>query len=130
MHHCMRPTIKKIFDRILGRQLSLKLNTSGRSADNAASAISVRFSIGWSLRLYQDILPAYENGPINLFRGLLAIPIQFYVALWEVQNMSGIPDDLKTTASLCQVSYRATVRPWTVHMFTAIAGILFFWSVC
>jgi hypothetical protein len=117
------------FDRVLGQKPPLNFNMSGRGFEDAASSVSVQFALGWSLRLYQDIMPTYENGPIHLFRGLLAVPIQFYMAIWEVVDIASIPDDLKTTASLSRVSYRATVQPWTVHLFTIFICILFAWSV-
>ncbi|KAI9779690.1 MAG: hypothetical protein M1839_007188 [Geoglossum umbratile] len=126
-----------IFDRILGEKPRLQFNTSGgisntsyRTFEDVASSVSVQFALGWGLRLYQDILPRYENGPVHLFRGFLAIPIQFYVAIWEVVDIRGIPNDLNTTASLSRVSYRATVPPWSVHLFTIFTCILFVWPVC
>ncbi|KAI9767276.1 MAG: hypothetical protein M1839_004542 [Geoglossum umbratile] len=125
------------FDRIFGEKPRLQFNTSGgvfntsnRTFEDVASSVSVQFALGWGLRLYRDILPRYENGPVHLFRGFLAIPIQFYVAIWEVADIRGIPNDLNTTASLSRVSYRATVPPWSVHLFTIFTCILFVWPVC
>ena len=94
------------------------------------------FQFGWFLRLYQDDFADNNFVPLNFLRGLLTVPIQFTVTVWQYVNATvsaidlqsteyALPDDLRTTASSARSTYRAiSTKPWTVYTFIAIVTVL------
>ncbi|KAI9770897.1 MAG: hypothetical protein M1840_002601 [Geoglossum simile] len=102
-------------------------NTSSPAFITQATTASVQFELGWILRLYQDDFSTYENGPLNILRGFLTIPIQFSTLAWQLGNIDSIPTDLKTNAALSKASNRAIAQPWTIKAFGVLGTLMYLW---
>ena len=102
-------------------------NTSSPAFVAQATTAAVQFELGWILRLYQDDFSTYENGPLNILRGFLTIPIQFSTLAWQLIDINNIPTDLKTTAALSKGSNRAIAQPWTIRVFGVLGAFMYLW---
>lgn len=119
------------------------LNPSSPLANDTMMSNAAMFSIGWVLRLYQDLYQADRDDPLAFLRGVLTIPFQFSVTALQFINSrvqqkypqisSGtfaIPPDLETTATLSGSSYRAIAAPWTVQLFVSTTVLLLLCAIC
>jgi hypothetical protein len=105
------------------------MNTSDPNYPDAANSYTAQFGIAWLLRVYQEQFPTYENGGLDLLKGLLAVSFQFNTVMWSQLSFKTLPDNMKTTATLQKVTYRAMVRPWTVWVFGGLAFVILSWSI-
>ena len=49
--------------------------------------------------------------------------------MWSTLNFGGLPDNIKTTATLQKVTYQVMIRPWTVWAFVGLAFVILSWSI-
>jgi hypothetical protein len=102
-------------------------NASSPAFITQATTASVQYELGWILRLYQDDFSSYENGPLNILRGFLTIPIQFSTLVWQLSDINSVPAALKTTAALSKASNRAIAQPWTIRVFGVLGTFMYLW---
>lgn len=120
---------------------TLNQSTFNASADAIQKANEIQteatlFDLGWVTRLYHDDFPADTQVPRDLFRGFLAIPLQFGTAAWEFANAShsldgdkyALPQYMETTASATRTRYRALAAPWTVYLYISLVGLSTLWA--
>jgi hypothetical protein len=105
------------------------MNTSDPKYPAAANSYTAQFGLTWLLRVYQEEFETYENGGLELLKGFLAVSFQFNTQMWANLNFEGIPDNMKTTATLQKVSYRAMIRPWTVWAFGGLSLLILSWGI-
>ncbi len=107
------------------------ISPSDRVMSNA-----LMFEVGWILRLYQDDFSRSNYAPVTFLRGMLTVPIQFSVAAWQWVNATvfaldpksslyALPQDLMTTASSAQRTYRAlSTKGGTVYVFIFLVSMM------
>jgi hypothetical protein len=104
------------------------MNLTSKNAAPVCTSYTVQYGLGWLLRMYQDDFRDYEDGALRIIRGFLAIPLQFSTEIWQQASLSTLPQDLKVTAQLSRVSYRAIIQPWTVYAFAGMVAVVMVWG--
>lgn len=105
------------------------MNTSDPHFSSAANSYTAQYGMTWLLRVYQDQFSTYQNGGLDLLKGLLAVSFQFNTVMWLGLDFGSLPNNMKTTATLQKVTYRAIVRPWAVWAFGGLAFVILSWSI-
>ena len=116
---------------------SLALAPGGSiSSAGAIMSNALIFETGWFLRLYQDDFSSSDYAPLTFLRGMLTVPVQFSVSAWQWVNATvfaldpksglyALPEDMKTTASSAQRTYRAlSTKRATVYAFILLVSTL------
>jgi hypothetical protein len=131
------PEVVKIDPQDLRTIISMSL-TPGPDSTSADTemANALVFQLGFVLRELNELFPDNTASPLTLLRGVLAVPIQFSIEVWQRVNASvagsdpqntqfALPDDLEVTASSVQETHRAMAsRAFTVYVFMGAVSIL------
>jgi hypothetical protein len=125
----LHPSDFKKYHDIAFSKVPQIMNTSNITCAAAANSYTAQAGLAWLLRLYVTDFETYENGGLELLQGLLAVPIQFNTQMWSQQHFEGLPSNMRTTATLQKVSYRALIHPWTVWAFGGMAFVILSWSI-
>jgi len=113
---------------------------SGLSPNDHIMSSAFIFEIGWILRLYQDDFSGSDDAPLSFLRGMLTVPLQFSVAAWQWVNATvfaldpesslyALPEDMKTTASSAQRTYRALTKVWIIYVFMLLVSSLLIYEI-
>ncbi|KFY56117.1 hypothetical protein V497_06501 [Pseudogymnoascus sp. VKM F-4516 (FW-969)] len=101
---------------------------NSEAADSCTSYM-VQYGIFWILSLYKSDFTSYADGGLAILRGFLSIPLQFSTEIWQQAAMDTLPPDLRVSAQLSRVSYRALIQAWTVYIFAGSAFIVLGWGI-
>ncbi|KAH8896346.1 hypothetical protein GQ53DRAFT_838520 [Thozetella sp. PMI_491] len=103
------------------------LNVSNANWTNTAMISSIHYEIGMALRLYKLLYPDFQAPPLGFLYNYLSIPFQCSTGIYYVTG--NIPPNLKTSATIVTLVYRAIAAPWVLTVYGAIALFLSLWAM-
>ncbi len=125
----IEPTDFELYHSLALPRVTEIVNMSAPGAEVAASGYTAQWAIGWLLKTYKEQFNTYRDGGLDLLKGFLAVSFQFNTLMWSFLSFSTLPENMKTTATLQQVNYRAMAQPWTVWAFGVLSIVLLSWSI-
>jgi hypothetical protein len=105
------------------------LSDASNSSLANATAYTVLFTLCWGLRLFHDQASRYSIGPLDILQNILALPFQISTVALDWAAPSQLPPDVKTTATVAKITYRAIAERWTIFVYGPIAAFLILWAV-
>jgi hypothetical protein len=130
------PIDKKNIETYLGIVMEDVPNAINRTNDTygyevGATSFQAQWGLGWLLRLYMNDFQTYADGGISILRGFISIPLQFSTIVQQQApgGLASLPEDMHTTATLANSSYRAMAEPWTVWVFAFLSFSVALWSI-